>query len=254
MLDPSFVYVTPEGEQLPLRDTALRFAACAADQMTTNSWRVWNQGDNIYLTCRDAMKEFKVSLHASGIWRVAYTQRAIARRPELVPEGQDRVWTKWAPPADAATRPVVAFQIAFPAYTAFVPQAHRKIRRPEVLVPFPTDSALMAVVSVCVCPTSEPLSSVEPPIYVLGILSLSMGRSAQLVLTHDLAAPLLEKVTVTFEMASASGQMWPPPKDLGLFFVHGVKEGNIPFFVAVPYSVSLTKDQIHNTPLVPPND
>lgn len=252
MLDPDFVLVTPTDAVLPLMDLPLRFAACSPQEMTTNSWRVWAQGDDVYVACRDALKEFKVSLHASGVWRVAYTESAIANRPELVGLGQDRVWTKWAPPEDADSRCVVAFQIAFPAGTAYLPQAGRKVSRPEILIPFPGDSSLMAVVSVCVCPTSEPATSSDTPLTVLGILSLSKGRSAQLVLTRDEAAPLVDGLRETFEGAATGGKMWPPPKGLGVFFMHGVRGGGIPFFVAAPYSVSPTRDGVHAIPLISP--
>jgi putative transcriptional regulator len=42
-----------------------------------------SKGKDVYLACRDNLQQLEVSLHTSGVWRLAWTSAAIAKRPDL---------------------------------------------------------------------------------------------------------------------------------------------------------------------------
>lgn len=82
-----------------MRAGPIRFMVVGSDGKSSNTWRFWTEpSGDAYLACRDNFKEAKVSLHASGRWRIAWDEHAVAGKPELVPPGQDRAWEKWKPP------------------------------------------------------------------------------------------------------------------------------------------------------------
>ena len=85
-------FVVTEGayspEDLPFRVGPLRFALLNSDGVSSDSWvvRVGNQGD-VYIVCREADLEIKVSLHQSGTQK--FTYRGIWRDG---PVKLDRLW------------------------------------------------------------------------------------------------------------------------------------------------------------------
>lgn len=63
------------------------------------SWRVWSHGDDVYVAGAALANIVKVSLHASGRWRVAYTVEHMASDDPLWPRDADRAaWKFEAPP------------------------------------------------------------------------------------------------------------------------------------------------------------
>lgn len=105
------VWTNPPGTKLPLTRSPIRFAIGTPMGPSTNSWRVWVQGRDIYVKCRDNFGEVKASLHASGNWRFGFTEEFSASIPYLLPDGQDRVWTKWRPGLEDPLQPVIGLQI-----------------------------------------------------------------------------------------------------------------------------------------------
>ncbi len=102
---------------LPIRESAVRFAVGPPDGLTSNSWRFWpSKAGNIYLKCRDNAKEFKISLHVSGRWRLGYTEEGSPRTPAWSHRGADRAWDVWdePPEIDANIVFVFAFRMNFP--------------------------------------------------------------------------------------------------------------------------------------------
>lgn len=73
--------------------------------------------NDVYVAARNLAGAFKVSLHESGRWRVAFTN------PEnpLIPEGQDRAVYKWQRPDELAHGVTRAFEIGIPATEVAVP-------------------------------------------------------------------------------------------------------------------------------------
>ena len=57
-----------------MNNREMRFAVVGKDNLTSNSWKVWTdkKGD-AYISCRDHMKERKISLHQSGQQHIAFT-------------------------------------------------------------------------------------------------------------------------------------------------------------------------------------
>lgn len=69
-----------------------RFAVGTPESPQSWLWRMWVQGDDVYLGARDALRGFKVSLHQSNIWRIALIRKEA--------DGSDRVIVKWNRPQE----------------------------------------------------------------------------------------------------------------------------------------------------------
>jgi len=96
---------------LPINDRPVRFAVGNPKGLTSNSWRVWAEKKcELYIACRDNFKETKVSLHASGRWRMGYTTEAIAKNPSLVSPGDDRAWEIWDRPSETLPQTTIALR------------------------------------------------------------------------------------------------------------------------------------------------
>lgn len=78
------------------KDT-IHFAVGTPDDPQSWVWRLWVQGDEIYLGAKNALQAFKVSLHKSGIWRIAFVKEL--KRED---EANDRVIVKWKKPYEFA--------------------------------------------------------------------------------------------------------------------------------------------------------
>jgi hypothetical protein len=108
----------------------IRFAVGPPDGLTSNSWRFWttSSGD-AYLACRDNFQNMKVSLHASGRWRMAFTSEALAKNPALVPAGANRAWEVWDEPPPVLPDTVVAFRLIFPTIELAVKPEQRTTKQ-----------------------------------------------------------------------------------------------------------------------------
>lgn len=139
---------------LPQQQSPVRFAVGNPRGHSSNSWRLWTQGQDIYIACRDNYREFKVSLHASGIWRLGFTEKAVTERPELVADGADRVWKKWVPDTSDVSKVTVAVQIPVLAEGLFLqPRDRATWPSSVVFVNPPEDPDMMTVVAVGVAQT-----------------------------------------------------------------------------------------------------
>src|SRR5271167_2796153 len=77
---------------LPIRKGPVRFAVGPPNGPTSNSRKLWaNRKGDVYIACRDDFKEAKVSLHASGRWRMGFTASALIKNVNLPPE-QNQAW------------------------------------------------------------------------------------------------------------------------------------------------------------------
>ena len=91
--------IPPAAAGLPFRTGPIRFAVGAPDGLSSNSWRFWTErSGDAYLACRDNFQNMKVSLQASGRWRMAYTAEAVAENPARVPPAENRAWEVWDEP------------------------------------------------------------------------------------------------------------------------------------------------------------
>jgi hypothetical protein len=75
----------------------IRFAVGTPDNSQSWIWRLWVQGDEVYFGAKNAFQAFKVSLHKSGIWRIAFVKE-LKREDEV----NDRVIIKWNKPEEFA--------------------------------------------------------------------------------------------------------------------------------------------------------
>ena len=107
-------YIVTEGayapEDLPLRDGPLRFAVMSSDGASSESWSVTvtNLGD-VYIVCREVDLDIKVSLHESGLQKIAY--RGIWREANI---GYDQRWQEHRHYTGDSARP--SFTLMFPNF------------------------------------------------------------------------------------------------------------------------------------------
>lgn len=104
----------PMSQHLPVSTSPVRFAIGEPHGMTSNSWRIWtNDKGDTYVACRDNFNNVKVSLHASGRWRMAFTSEAVAKEPNLVSANGNRAWEVWGEPDQIRPGTVVALRLIF---------------------------------------------------------------------------------------------------------------------------------------------
>lgn len=230
------LWVNPPETPLPLTEQPLRFAIGTPLGPSTNSWRVWVHGNDTYVACRDNFREIKVSLHASGVWRVGFTRDFVKLRPDMLPDGKDRVWKKWTPRLDEKHRSVVGFQVAAPTAALYIDRdARRNWPTSIVFVEPPPDPSMMTVISVVVVLGRAPVKVTKGNGLPIALVPLGESRTVQLVATYEEAAPTLEVIKGAFGRAVAQiGGPKPLPAH-GTFLVLGNRGEDIPWLSAVPF-------------------
>ena len=190
-----------------------------------------------YVACRDAYREFKVSLHATGIWRLGFTEKAVTDRADLLAKGADRAWKKWTPNMDDATKVVVAFEIPFLAQSLFLKPDDRTDWPSSVLfIEPPGDPEKMTVVSIAVARSHAP-AAIDPGIDggIIAVLPLDDNRSLQLLAHYKECGPLKNLITDSFpRVVDALGDSAEAMPDRGILFLHGDKDIGIPWVTVVP--------------------
>jgi len=99
-----------------------RFAVGTAQSVESSIWRMWVNGNDVYLGAREALRAFKVSLHQSGIWRIAWV--ADLNRPD---SASDRVIVRWNRPSEFAPGWTPSVGILLSSIQPARPFATRKI-------------------------------------------------------------------------------------------------------------------------------
>jgi hypothetical protein len=97
--------LSPETDRFPAPQTrerggTIRWAVGSLDGLRSQSWNVVGSAayDDVYIGLRTQMGVIKLSLHQSGQWRMAWTEDGA--QGIGLPEGQDRVITRWSPPQE----------------------------------------------------------------------------------------------------------------------------------------------------------
>jgi hypothetical protein len=90
------------------RSDEFRFGIGSATQPRSTTWKLWTRKNDIYLACREMGRWLKVSLHASGDWRIAWVRDA--KRSST----RDRIIERWARPAPFRERWTEGIVLAFP--------------------------------------------------------------------------------------------------------------------------------------------
>jgi hypothetical protein len=168
---------------LPIKNGPVRFCVGAPDSLTSNSWRIWTTGHNdAYIVCRDNFKEAKVSLHASGRWRMGFTEEAVATNPLLVSESANRAWDVWDEPPTTLPETVVAFKLSFPtSELAVLPEQRGFNAWKNVIFIEPAPTGKVIVATLFVTSLQTPLRHETEPSLCLASLDLSSDRRIQLI-------------------------------------------------------------------------
>jgi hypothetical protein len=87
----------PNAKMASSNRKTLRFAVGSPEEYRSAIWRLFVQGDDVYLQPRHSgfRSDWKFSLHRSGVWRLAYTKES----GYLLPGSSDRVTYRWTRPA-----------------------------------------------------------------------------------------------------------------------------------------------------------
>ena len=218
--------ISPVAAGLPLRTGPIRFAVGAPDGFTSNSWRFWTErSGDAYLACRDNFQNMKVSLHASGRWRMAFTSEAIARNPALVPVGGGRAWEVWDEPPPVVPDIVVAFRLIFPTRELAVRPEQRTTRqwRDTVFIEAaPADSGKLTAVTLFVTADDPELRHHSEPSFRLASLELTADRRAQVVAHAEVENQMPDMIanarTRALELAAAAGVEMP---EMGYLYMFG---------------------------------
>lgn len=92
----------------------VRWGVRGVDGRRSSVWRLWVNGDDVYIADRDTAGDAKISLHQSGKWRFAFSEKAVARADSLIPADADRAWHKWDRPPEVAPGWTRAVTIVMP--------------------------------------------------------------------------------------------------------------------------------------------
>ncbi len=98
---------------------ALRFGIHDGAGRRAATWKLWTEAaggkSEVYLACRSLGGTLKTSLHESGKWHIAYSQRAFEERVKgAIPQFEDRYIEKWPRPSELAPGITLAFRIVTP--------------------------------------------------------------------------------------------------------------------------------------------
>lgn len=170
---------------LPIRKGAVRFAVGPPDGTTSNSWKCWvGKNGDVYIICRDNLKDAKVSLHASGRWRMAFEERVRTKYPGLIATERNRAWQVWDEPPAQLPETVIAFRLFFLTSELGVSPAQRSPKEWNKVIfieAAPVGSGKMVVASLFVTVGEKILRHESEPSLWLASLDIGRGRRAQLV-------------------------------------------------------------------------
>ena len=112
--------------RLPKSTNPINFSAERQNGLSSNAWgvKVGKRGD-IYIYCRDHMKELKISLHESGMQLVAFKEESGIKMT-----GNSRLWNRWQEPEhhdDSSLTPT--FKLLLPSWGLGLSQDTRATNR-----------------------------------------------------------------------------------------------------------------------------
>jgi hypothetical protein len=206
----------------PIRRGPVRFAVGHPNGLTSNAWIVWTgKPGDIYMACRDNFKEAKVSLHASGRWRMAWTEKAVEKNSKLLWDGGRRTWDVWDKPPPSLPGVVTAFHLVFPTSELAV----RPEQRPpndwsRVVYIEAAPPGQMILVTLFVTNGDPILEPPGGPSVRLASIGIGDGRSAQLMAygapERDMPA-VIERCTSEARTKARSAQIEVGPETYGYF-------------------------------------
>jgi hypothetical protein len=219
---------------LPLLKGPVRFAVGPPDGLTSNSWRMWTSkvGD-IYIACRDNFKEAKVSLHASGRWRMGFTTEAISKKLQLLPPDTNRAWDVWDEPPASLPDSVIAFRLIFPTSELAVRPEQRSANLwKPVLYIEQAPPGKVTIITLFVTKGALTLRHESEPSFCLASLAIGNNRRAQLLAHTDPSDGLddfVEKgVANASKQAESAGVVIPKE---GYFYLFGQRDNGCRFII-----------------------
>ena len=226
-------------EQLPLFRGPISFAVLMPDGSTSNSWRVWTQGGDAYVCCRDNMTEIKVSLHQSGRQHIAFRREAGI---EMTPG--NRFWNRWMepPPQNPA---VPSFKLFLPVWGVRLSEADRhktkemKGKWDRNLILINGDDEHLVTVSLIIVDDSTRLNLVgDYPLSLIGVLPLRKGKKLHVVAAKQPDRGFRDKIeqaVAQIQIPEANSLAEGPEGDEPLFVcMSGNISDEYAFMVAVP--------------------
>ncbi len=232
---PIHVWVFPPDRSMPATGRDLRVAIGTPGGPSTNSWKLWVKGHDVYMKCRDNFRELKASLHASGIWRYGFTEEFVRSKPNVLQQGVDRVWKRWQPSAAARMGPIIGFQVvALPQGLYLRANDRQSWPHSVAFVEPPADPGRLTVLSVTIVPGRQAISmSAGSRGAVIAVLSLADDRSAQLVATHEPKGDIETLIENAFHRAMSQIAAPESLPDPFVLLLHGTRGEDIPWVTAL---------------------
>jgi hypothetical protein len=114
-----------------LSERAIRFGITDGSGKRAATWKCWTPvgagKSDVYLTCRSIGYALKVSMHETGEWHIAYSEKFFAENPDaLADRPQGRFIDKWARPNEIAPGLTLALRIITPHSAVSIPIASLK--------------------------------------------------------------------------------------------------------------------------------
>jgi hypothetical protein len=149
----------------------LRFGIHDGAGRRAATWKLWTETSagrsEVYLACRSIGGTLKTSLHESGEWHIAYSQRAFEEKVKgAVPKFEDRYIERWPRPSEIAPGITLAFRIVTPWSAVTTPVKEAKFKGVTWLPNAPEPKA-----------TEIDILMTKPTTQITGWPGISMGTS-----------------------------------------------------------------------------
>ncbi len=100
-----------------MQELAIRFGVSDGNGNRSATWKVWTPTgkSDVYLACRALGGQLKASLHESGNWHIAYSEKTYTESVEnIVPTQKGRFMSLWDRPKAIAPGVTLAYRIVTP--------------------------------------------------------------------------------------------------------------------------------------------
>lgn len=99
-----------------MAECSIRFGITDGEGHRASTWKLWTKTgvSDVYLACRALGGKLKASLHESGSWHIAYTQKTFKEKVEGAAKQSDRFIEKWPRPKPIAKGVTLAYRIVTP--------------------------------------------------------------------------------------------------------------------------------------------
>jgi len=127
---------------------SIRFGITDGSGKRAATWKCWTPigvgKSDVYLTCRSIGYALKVSLHQTGEWHIAYSEKFFAENQDaLADRPQGRFIDKWTRPSEIAPGVTLALRIITPHSAVSIPIA--SLKRTITWIPIPPPSQAVEI-------------------------------------------------------------------------------------------------------------